>query len=200
MSNGNAPRQFRTLAADCGRCDNEPRLTPQPQVAASSRSSSVDDLLPSLILYFGCVIERVPDGLLLRGAGPPQMNAAALTPQTFRPPFTLKTTARTDSTNLRLYWHVGEVILNWECDVRQLRIHHPDTGRQVGLDGQGFIRQMSGMSGLGTAAHHDATHDRPSGPVRGRWRVGDINAPLAIGPMFREHRDGAIVRRRAAGP
>jgi hypothetical protein len=152
-----------------------------------------NDLLPSLIPYFGCVIERVADGVQLRGAGRPHMNAAALTPQSFRPPFTLKTTAKTDSTNLRLYWHVGEVILNWECDVRQLRIHHPDTGRQVGLEGLGFIA---------TNEWHEVVWEvKPTtmrvvidGQVRfegaGAW--SDISAPLAIGPCF-----GSIVTVRA---
>ena len=144
-----------------------------------------DDLLPQLIPYFGCVIEPVGEGLQLRGVGRPHMNAAAITPRTFRAPFTLRTSAKTDSTNLRLYWHVGEVILNWECDVRQLRVHHPDTGQQVGLEGRGFIT---------TNAWHDVTWEiQPTrmrllvdGDIRyeatGSWQ--EINAPLGIGPCF----------------
>jgi hypothetical protein len=69
------------------------------------------DLLATLIPYFGCLIQPTTDGIQLTGAGSHHMNAAAITPRTFRAPFTLRTVAKTDSTNLRLYWHVGEIIL-----------------------------------------------------------------------------------------
>jgi hypothetical protein len=71
-----------------------------------------DDLLPSMIPFMGCVIEHVPDGVRLAGASRDHLMAVAITCRTFRPPFTVKTVAKTDSTNLRLYWHVGEVIFN----------------------------------------------------------------------------------------
>ena len=58
-----------------------------------------DDLLRQLIPYFGCVMEPVDEGIQLRGVGPPHMNAAAVTPNTFQAPFTLRTSAKTDSTN-----------------------------------------------------------------------------------------------------
>ena len=84
-----------------------------------------DDLLSSMIPFFGCVIERVAEGTRLSGASRNHMNAAAITCQVFKAPFTVKTVARTDSTNLRLYWHLGEIILNWECSIGQLRVHDP---------------------------------------------------------------------------
>ena len=102
-----------------------------------------------------------------------------------RPPFTLKTVAKTDSTNLRLYWHLGTVIFNWECSVRQLRIHAPDTGRNIGVDGKGFITANE---------WHDIHWEiRPAsmrlvvdGELRfegeGNW--GQIQAPVGIGPCF----------------
>jgi len=73
-----------------------------------------DDLMPSMIPFFGCTIERTTEGARLTGASRNGMNAAAITSRVFRAPFTLRTIAKTDSTNLRLYWHLGEVILNWE--------------------------------------------------------------------------------------
>src|SRR5262249_51205389 len=74
-----------------------------------------DILLSSMIPFMGCIISRTAEGMELTGASQDHMMAVALTPRTFRPPFTIKTVAKTDSTNLRLYWHVGEIIFNWEC-------------------------------------------------------------------------------------
>jgi len=98
-----------------------------------------DDLLPSMIPFMGCVIEHVPDGVRLTGASRDHMMAAAITCRTFRPPFTIKTVAKTDSTNLRLYWHVGEVIFNWECSIRRLKVHDPATGQWWDAEDEGFI-------------------------------------------------------------
>jgi hypothetical protein len=96
------------------------------------------DLSPSLIPYFGCVLKNSADGLCLIGAVN-HMNAAAITCEAYEAPFTLTAVAKTDSTNLRLYWHAGEIIFNWECSVRELRIHHPRTGEQWGIKDQGFL-------------------------------------------------------------
>ena len=68
------------------------------------------------------------DGAVLTGASQDHMMAVALTTASFTPPFTVTTIARTDSTNLRLYWHVGEIIFNWEVSIRRLKIHDPETG------------------------------------------------------------------------
>jgi hypothetical protein len=144
-----------------------------------------DDLLPSMIPFFGCVIERTSDGARLTGAGQNHMNAAAITCKVFRAPFTLKTVAKTDSTNLRLYWHLGEIILNWECSVRQLRVHDPATGKQRGIEDAGFI----------TADQwHEVVWEIKTDSMRllvdGQQRFDqagqyeNVEAPLAIGPCF----------------
>jgi hypothetical protein len=106
---------------------------------ALSRGIMSDDLLPSMIPFMGCVIVHTPDGVRLTGASRDHMMAVAVTCKTFRPPFTVKTVAKTDSTNLRLYWHVGEVIFNWECSVRRLKVHDPATGQWWDADEEGFI-------------------------------------------------------------
>jgi hypothetical protein len=36
-------------------------------------------------------------------------------------------------------WHRGELIFNWECNVRELRVHDPATGEQHGLKDKRFI-------------------------------------------------------------
>lgn len=144
-----------------------------------------DDLLASMIPFFGCIIERTPEGARLTGASRNHMNAVAITTRAFRAPFTLKTVARTDSTNVRLYWHLGEIIFNWECSIRQLRVHDPGTGKQRGIEDAGFIA---------VDQWHEIVWEIKPGAMRlfvnGELRFerdgeyGGIEAPLAIGPCF----------------
>ena len=144
-----------------------------------------DDLLSSMIPFMGCVIERGPDGVRLTGASRDHMMAVAITAELFRPPFTVKTVAMTDSTNLRLYWHVGEVIFNWEVSIRRLKVHDPATGMWWDADDQGFIA---------VDQWHEIVWDVTPRSMRvlvdgvlrferdGDW--GQIEAPVAIGPCF----------------
>ena len=143
------------------------------------------ELLDSMLPYFGFVIQDTPDGLRLTCSGPNHMNAAAITDRTFRAPFTLRTVAKTDSTNLRLYWHLGEVIFNWECSIRELRVHDPATGRQFGIEDKGFIS---------IDEWHEVAWEIQSTGMRlivdGDLRFARdadysaIVAPVAIGPCF----------------
>lgn len=144
-----------------------------------------DNGLPPLIPFFGCTIEQTAEGARLFGASRNHMNAVAITCQVFRAPFTLKTVAKTDSTNLRLYWHLGEIIFNWECSIRQLRVHDPGNGKQRGVEGAGFIT---------VDEWHEIVWDIKPGSMRllvdGELRFekeGEyetVEAPLAIGPCF----------------
>ena len=77
------------------------------------------------------------------------MNAAAITPRIYRAPLTVRAVAKTDSTNLRLYWHIGEIILNWECSVRELRVHDPHTGDQQGLRARDSPQRVNGTKSSG---------------------------------------------------
>lgn len=144
-----------------------------------------DNLLSSMIPFFGCVMERTPDGLRLTGAGRNHMNAAAIRNRPFRPPFTLTAVAKTDSTNLRLYGHLGEIIFNWECSVRQLRVHDPADGEQWGIDDQGFIA-IDEWHEIVWEVRRDSMRVRVDGRLRfaGEGEYEGIQAPLAIGPCF----------------
>ena len=97
----------------------------------------------------------------------------------------LKTVAKTDSTNLRLYWHVGEVIFNWECSVRRLKVHDPATGQWWDADEEGFI-EVNQWHDIAWEIAPDSMRVLVDGKVRfersGDW--GSIEAPVAIGPCF----------------
>ena len=143
------------------------------------------DLLPSMIPFMGCVIERMSDGVKLTGASRDHMMAVALTPKLFRPPFTVKTVAKTDSTNLRLYWHVGEVIFNWECSIRCLKVHDPGTGRWWDAENKGFI-EVDRWHEIAWEINPSSMRVLVDGVVRfeqsGNWE--NVEAPVAIGPCF----------------
>lgn len=144
-----------------------------------------EDLLLSMIPFFGCTIERTPDGVRLTGASQDGMNAVAITPRVFRAPFTLETVAKTNSTNLRLYWHLGEIIFNWECSTRELRVHDPATGRQRGIKDHGFL-SVEQWHRIVWEVEPTTMRLLVDGDLRfeanGEW--GAIEAPLAIGPCF----------------
>jgi len=56
-----------------------------------------------------------------------------------RTPFVFRVVGKTDSTNLRMHCHGGELIFNWECNVRELRVHGPATGEHHSVKDKGFI-------------------------------------------------------------
>ena len=144
-----------------------------------------NDLLSSMIPFMGCIMAQTPDGVRLTGASRDHMMAVAVTCKTFRPPFTVKTVAKTDSTNLRLYWHVGEVIFNWECSIRRLKVHDPATGRWWDAEDEGFI-EVNQWHEIAWEISPNSTRVLVDGKLRfersGDW--GRIEAPAAIGPCF----------------
>lgn len=98
-----------------------------------------ENLIHRLMPHQGAVITRTADGIDIASAGQNWVMAAAVAPFTCRAPFTFRVVGKTDSTNLRLHWHCGELIFNWECSVRELRVHDPATAEQHGLKGKGFL-------------------------------------------------------------
>ena len=84
-----------------------------------------ENLIHRLVPHQGCVISRAVDGIDVAGSAMNWVMSAAVAPFTCRAPFAFRVVGRTDSTNLRLHWHRGELIFNWECSVRELRVHDP---------------------------------------------------------------------------
>jgi len=99
-----------------------------------------DNLIHQLIPHQGCVITRTADGIEIAGSAMNWVMSAAVAPFVCRAPFTFRVVGKTDSTNLRMHWHRGELIFNWECSVRELRVHDPATAEQHGIPDKGFIR------------------------------------------------------------
>jgi hypothetical protein len=97
----------------------------------------------------------------------------------------VKTTARTDSTNLRLYYAAGVVIFNWEKNPETLRVHDPLTNQRTGVRGKGNI-----STNEWNEIEWKVLPERMEIRVNGRLRhkaVGDfkaLKAPIGIGPAF----------------
>ena len=98
-----------------------------------------ENLISKLIPHQGCVITRIPDGVQIAGSAMNWVMAAGVAPFVCRPPFAFRVVGKTDSTNFRMHFHRGELIFNWEVNVRALRVHDPATGEQHELAGKGFI-------------------------------------------------------------
>jgi len=98
-----------------------------------------DNLIARLIPHQGCVITPKGDAVEIASAARDWVMAAAVAPLICRAPFVFRVVGKTDSTNLRMHWHSGELIFNWECSVRELRVHDPATNEQHGLKNKGFL-------------------------------------------------------------
>jgi hypothetical protein len=98
-----------------------------------------ENLIHRLLPHQGCVITRTADGIDIAGSAMNWVMSAGVAPFVCRAPFVFRVVGRTDSTNLRMHWHRGELIFNWECSVRELRVHDPTTADQHGIKDKGFI-------------------------------------------------------------
>ena len=98
-----------------------------------------ENLIHRLLPHQGCVITRTPGGVDIAGSAMNWVMSAGVAPTVYRPPFVFRVVGKTDSTNLRMHFHRGELIFNWECNVRELRVHDPATAEQHGLKDKGFI-------------------------------------------------------------
>jgi hypothetical protein len=98
-----------------------------------------ENLIHRLIPHQGCVIKRTAEGIEVAGSAMNWVMAAAVAPFVVRPPVLIRVVGKTDSTNLRMHFHRGELIFNWECNVRELRVHDPGNSEQHPVPGKGFI-------------------------------------------------------------
>ena len=98
-----------------------------------------ENLIHRLLPHQGCVITRTDDGIGIAGSALNWVMSAGVAPMVCRTPFVFRVVGKTDSTNLRMHFHRGELIFNWECNVRELRVHDPATGEHHSVKDKGFI-------------------------------------------------------------
>src|ERR1700745_266320 len=101
-----------------------------------------ENQIGKLIPHQGCVRTRprhAAHGMLDAGPAMNWVMSAGVAPFVCRPPFVFRVVGKTDSTNLRMHFHRGELIFNWERQVHELRANDPATGEQHGLADKGFL-------------------------------------------------------------
>jgi hypothetical protein len=95
------------------------------------------DLLATMIPMNGVQTNADLEGLILSDTE--RKGGAIMTQQKFHPPLVIRTRAKTDSLNLRLFYGSGVVIFNWEANPAEMRVHDPATGRATGIANKGRI-------------------------------------------------------------
>jgi hypothetical protein len=138
---------------------------------------------PQFVSTGGCEVIKEENAIVLKG--PDDDLAKILTAKEHKPPFVLRVKAKTDSTNVRLYYNAGMVIFNWEVSEDELRIHDPATNEIIPVDNQGKIEPN---------VYHDIVWEMyPNGMrvlVDGKERarrLGNyekLEAALGIGPAW----------------
>ena len=98
-----------------------------------------ENLIHRLLPHQGCVITRTDEGIGIAGSALNWVMSAGVAPMVCRTPFVFRVVGKTDSTNLRMHFHRGELIFNWECNVRELRVHDPATDEHHSVKDKGFI-------------------------------------------------------------
>jgi hypothetical protein len=138
---------------------------------------------PQFVRVWGCELIKQENVIILKG--PDGDRAQILTTKEHEPPFALRVKAKTDSKNLRLYYNMGIVILNWEGNENELRIHDPVTSEIMGVNDQGRI-EPDKYHDIAWEVYPDGMRVLVDGKERAR-RPGDyakLKAPLGIGPAF----------------
>jgi len=76
---------------------------------------------------------------IYNNTGDESANCGMVTPKWFNGPVKIELRAKTDSTNIRLYYCYGEMIINWECNLDELRIHDVATSKEFGYHDVGRV-------------------------------------------------------------
>ena len=144
-----------------------------------------ENLIHKLVPHQGCVITPTHEGIEIAGSAMNWVMSAAIAPIVCRPPFVFRVVGKTDSTNLRMHFHRGELIFNWECSVRELRVHDPATAEQHSLPNKGFIN-TSEWHEISWEIRLDSMRIVVDGDVRFETK-GDysgIQSAPSVGPCF----------------
>jgi hypothetical protein len=84
-----------------------------------------------------------------------------------------------------MHFHRGELIFNWECNVRELRVHDPATAEQHSLPDKGFITTNEWHE-ISWEIRLDSMRVVVDGEVRyeGKGDYSGIESAPSVGPCF----------------
>lgn len=111
---------------------------PEPTNVLVSRLHPVaGDILDSMVPMENSKVTKDAEGTVITPADQP--GPYLKSKQTFSPPFVIRTRAKTDSRNLRIYCADGFVIFNWEINPLEMRVRDPLNKRETGVAGKGLL-------------------------------------------------------------
>lgn len=144
-----------------------------------------ENLVHRLLPHQGCVITRTDEGIGIAGSAMNWVMSAGVAPMVCRTPFVFRVVGKTDSTNLRMHFHRGELIFNWECNVRELRVHDPATGEHHSVKDKGFITTNE-FHDIEWEIRLDRMRVIVDGEVRyeGQGDYSGIESTPSVGPCF----------------
>jgi hypothetical protein len=112
--------------------------TPEPaNVLVSHTHPVVGDILDAMVPMENGKVTKGTEGTVISPAN--QAGPYLKSKETFTPPFVIRTRAKTDSRNLRIYCGDGFVILNWEINPLEMRVRDPLNKRETGVAGKGLV-------------------------------------------------------------
>ena len=112
---------------------------PTPAATPPRAHAPPGDMLAALVPEKNVRTASRPDGLLLTAQPAGDVENCLKTDQPIHAPFTVRTRAKTDSTNVRLYGMPGWVIFNWEQHPADLLLGDPIDGKRFQIDGKGLV-------------------------------------------------------------
>jgi curved DNA-binding protein CbpA len=111
---------------------------PEPTNVLVSRVHPVaGDILDSMVPMENGKVTKGTEGTVITPADQP--GPYLKSKETFSPPFVIRTRAKTESRNLRVYCGDGFVILNWEINPLEMRVRDPLNKHDTGVSGKGLI-------------------------------------------------------------
>ena len=111
---------------------------PEPANVLVSRVHAVaGDILDSMTPMENAKVTKEADGTVIIPTDQP--GPYLKSKETFSPPFVIRTRAKTESRNLRVYCGDGFVILNWEINPLEMRVRDPLNKGDIGVAGKGLI-------------------------------------------------------------
>jgi curved DNA-binding protein CbpA len=111
---------------------------PEPTNVLVSRTHPVvGDILDSMTPMENGKVMKDAEGVAITPTDQPAPYLKSK--ETFSPPFVIRTRAKTESRNLRVYCGDGFVILNWEVNPLEMRVRDPLNKHDTGVPGKGII-------------------------------------------------------------
>ena len=169
------------ILVGCTTADRQVSSVKRPTVRESGKDA-VELPFPPFARVGGCKVVRQNSRMRISAACDWSL---IQTKDEYSAPLAVHVRAKTDSTNLRLYYNAGMVIFNWEVRPKELRVHDLHDGRLVVRSPSGYIEPNT---------YHDITWEiYPDGMrlllngkeiMRKSGEYGGLIAPVGIGPAF----------------